>query len=133
MERAPSDRTLELLELLMQYPFPGNVRELENFVHSLCSTLPPDRTTIEAEDVRAWLRRQGASWRAEPSAAQPPTNLRELETWAIRTALAQAHGNKTRAAGLLGISRDTLYRKLLEFRPRGIRVVKLSDRRWGLK
>lgn len=123
----------QALELLTQYPFPGNVRELENLVHSFCSTFPPDRATIEAEDVRAWLRRQGASWPADSRAAQAPTNLRELETWAIRTALAQAHGNKTRAAALLGISRDTLYRKLLEFRPRGIRLVKVSDRRWGLK
>lgn len=105
----------EALDLLANYPFPGNVRELENLVHSLCTTLPAGRQSIAAHDVRAWLRRQGAvgGWvRHAPGGV--PLNLRELEAWAIQAAIEQAGGNKSRAAALLGISRDTLYRKLLE-------------------
>ena len=99
------------LELLMGYAFPGNVRELENMLEGISITLPPERTAIRPEDVRGWLRHRG-----QPSVAGSPhagpLRLDELELWAITEALRQTHGNKRRAAQLLGISRDTLYRKL---------------------
>lgn len=109
--------TPDALDVLTQYSYPGNVRELENLVHNLCTTLPPDRTEIRAADVLGWLHRQGA--RSLPGAAlMPPSgvelNLRALEAWALKLALVQARGNKSRAAQLLGISRDSLYRKLRE-------------------
>lgn len=103
------------IELLADYPFPGNVRELENMLEGLAVVLPPDRTTIRAEDIRARLRCGGAPLGDRTSdASRVPLNLSDLETWAIREALRQAHGNKSRAAHMLGISRDTLYRKLHE-------------------
>jgi two-component system response regulator HydG len=102
----------QALELLLGYPFPGNVRELENMLEGVSLTLPPERTTIRAEDVRGWLRHRGS---ASPSSAQGPTlRLHDLEVWAIAEALRQTEGNKKQAALLLGISRDTLYRKLQE-------------------
>jgi len=71
------------------------------------------RTTIAAEDVRGWLRQRSRS--APVRTAQGPTlRLHDLEVWAITEALRQTEGNKRRAAQLLGISRDTLYRKLQE-------------------
>jgi DNA-binding NtrC family response regulator len=101
------------LDLMMGYPFPGNVRELENMLEGICLTLPAGHATIRAEDVRAWIRQRGRP--PSPRAAQGPTlRLHDLEVWAITEALRQTAGNKRRAAQLLGISRDTLYRKLLE-------------------
>ena len=47
------------LDLLADYSFPGNIRELENLVEGLSVALPPDRSMIRAEDVRGWLRRRG--------------------------------------------------------------------------
>jgi DNA-binding NtrC family response regulator len=112
------------LELLMGYAFPGNVRELENMLEGISITLPPERTAIRPEDVRAWLRHRG-----QPSVAGAPhagpLRLDELELWAINEALRQTHGNKRRAAQLLGISRDTLYRKLHDL----VREPNLSDNR----
>jgi transcriptional regulator with PAS, ATPase and Fis domain len=100
-------------ELMLHYPFPGNVRELENMLEGVSLTLPPDRTTIRAEDLKSWLRHRGRS-AAPPISTGPSLRLHDLEIWAIGEALKQTHGNKRRAALLLGISRDTLYRKLEE-------------------
>ena len=101
------------LELLASYPFPGNVRELENMLEGVSLTLPAGRSCIRAEDIRGWLRHRGHAKVPPPSRAQP-LRLDLLEVWAITEALKQAAGNKSRAAQLLGISRDTLYRKLHE-------------------
>ncbi|HSL22190.1 MAG TPA: sigma-54 dependent transcriptional regulator [Vicinamibacterales bacterium] len=102
------------LELLADYPFPGNIRELENMVEGLSLSLPPARTTIGADDVRGWLRRCGQCGDRTGDATHVPLKLVDLEAWAIAEALRQAHGNKSAAAHILGISRDTLYRKLRE-------------------
>jgi DNA-binding NtrC family response regulator len=105
----------QALDLLADYPFPGNIRELENMLEGLAVVLPPGRATIRAEDIRAWLRRRGAAVGSGASdATHVALNLHDLEKWAIAEALRQAHGNKSRAAQMLGISRDTLYRKLHE-------------------
>jgi DNA-binding NtrC family response regulator len=101
------------LDLLSNYPFPGNVRELENMIEGLSVALPLDCATIRAEDVRSWLHRRGLVPAKRTADAQHVSlNLDELEAWAIGEALRQAHGNKSTAAQMLGISRDTLYRKL---------------------
>jgi DNA-binding NtrC family response regulator len=101
------------LERMLDYPFPGNVRELENMLEGVSLTLPPDRTTIHAEDLRGWLRHRGQP-APPPTTRGPSLRLHDLEVWAITEALRQTEGNKRRAAQLLGISRDTLYRKLQE-------------------
>ena len=106
----------QALELLDGYAFPGNIRELENMLEGIAIALPAEQRTIRGDDVRAWLRRRGAVVDGpRPSAAALPLKLQDLERWAIREALQQAHGNKSQAAQLLGISRDTLYRKLHDF------------------
>jgi len=105
----------EALELLEDYPFPGNVRELENLIEGISVVLPPAQTTIRAGDVRAWLQRRGVIVTDRTSdASRVPLRLADLESWAISEALRQAHGNKSLAAQMLGISRDTLYRKIHE-------------------
>ncbi len=100
-------------ELLASYPFPGNIRELENLLEGISVTLPADQHEIRAADVRAWLRRRGEAGDDQMSdASHVPLRLGDLEAWAITEALRRAHGNKSLAAQMLGISRDTLYRKL---------------------
>jgi len=103
------------LELLGRYSFPGNIRELENLLEGVSLTLPADRHVIGAEDVQGWLRHRGeAADQPSSDASHVPLRLAELEAWAISEALRQSHGNKRLAARMLGISRDTLYRKIHE-------------------
>jgi DNA-binding NtrC family response regulator len=100
------------LEMLADYAFPGNVRELENLVEGIAAVQATGHTTITAGDVRAWLRRRGLGAAVDSGHDVLPVRLDELEAWAIGEALERTRGNKRRAAQLLGISRDTLYRKL---------------------
>jgi len=114
----------QAFDLLAEYPFPGNIRELENMLEGIAIALPAEQRTIREDDIRAWLRRRGAVVDGpRPAAPALPLKLQELERWAIREALQQAHGNKSQAAQLLGISRDTLYRKLHDL---GI-LIEVSD------
>jgi DNA-binding NtrC family response regulator len=105
----------EALALLSRYPFPGNVRELENLLESVSLTLPAGRALIGVADVRAWLERRGEIIGQETvDVSEAPLKLVDLEAWAITEAIRRAQGNKSLAAQMLGISRDTLYRKIHE-------------------
>jgi DNA-binding NtrC family response regulator len=118
----------------MNYPFYGNVRELENIVEGLVATADERRKSITQQDLHAILQGQqtddknqkgeGRKQRAEINFQQegsapiynPSTlSLEQLEKFAIEQALRITGGNKTKAAETLGISRDSLYRKLKQY------------------
>ncbi len=112
------NRALELtrpaLDLLLAYRFPGNVRELENILENVVATSSADPCVINERDLRPLLARAAESGNGEPLAASVQS-LDELERRAIENALRVCKGNRTRAASLLGISRDTLHRKIREY------------------
>ena len=97
------------LEAMLRWPWPGNLRELRNVVWR--SATLSQGETIRLEDLPAEMRSGEARTDASP-AGRPVTTLAEAERAAIAAALDAAGGNKSRAAALLGISRDTLYRRL---------------------
>lgn len=101
--RAPS-LSRDAVKALLDYPFPGNVRELENLLEGAAALVSGD--TIEAADLQFGIAREGAD---EPLVTS--VDLRNVENAHIRRVLAQVKGNKSRAAKLLGVSRRTLYRK----------------------
>ena len=72
---------------------------------------PPDRETLgdDASDA------QGPEPRACSAASERVRPLRDVELEHVRFALDVCGGNKSQAAQALGISRDTLYRKIAEF------------------
>ncbi len=108
------------LDLLLSYPFPGNVRELVNILENAVATLPPGQDTLGDKDLRPLLRSASRSGRDEKDEATvtPDASLLSMESiekFAIQQALHLAGKNKSRAAEILGISRDSLYRKLRQY------------------
>ncbi len=99
------------LELLLNHPFPGNVRELENVLEGAAALCPDGSQTISDKDLKPLL--DETAYSGTPSGiGEQPLSMKRLERFAIQHALSVCHGNRTKAAGLLGISRDTLYRRL---------------------
>jgi PAS domain S-box-containing protein len=102
-----SDRAMACL---MGYRFPGNVRELENAIEHafvVCAD-----ATIKLEDLPPHLRGDSMAGAAVSAPAPRLGPLESAEAAAIKDALARHDGNRTRAARDLGISRNTLWRKM---------------------
>jgi DNA-binding NtrC family response regulator len=109
-------------ELLVTYPWPGNIRELQNAIER--ALIVSDAGLITAAQL-GLTRPRPPSGEASPSGVPTPSRvtnqdamaatLQELERHAIAAALAKAKGNKTAAAAALGITRMQLYTKLKRF------------------
>jgi two-component system response regulator AtoC len=127
--RQPFTLTPDGLQALQAQPWPGNVRQLQNFMERL--VVLSDGPTLTGEDVARELARQpglmpqpapaaatSATVVAAPVSGSEPKTLesqrRETERQALLDALKRAGDNRTLAARLLGISRRTLYNKLEE-------------------
>ncbi|MGH9456852.1 MAG: sigma 54-interacting transcriptional regulator [Thermoanaerobaculia bacterium] len=97
--------TQEALQKLMRYPFPGNVRELENLIEgALAVTVDPviDTDALPLPEVRGGI---------EGDLAGDWPDLRELERRYMARVLEQTGGNISQAAKILGVDRKTLYRR----------------------
>ncbi len=95
------------LNSLYSYAFPGNIRELENLIEGIVAVCPQDKEEITLKDLKANLL-----WHEPKASGHQMLSLDKLEKYAFEQALREASGNKSKAAEMLGISRDTLYRKL---------------------
>jgi len=121
--------TEEALSRLQTYPWPGNIRELENLMERVL--LFADGPTIATKDLPDHIRQGAAQATAPtPGAVAAPTDgapaetglkdivrmkSAELEKDLIAKALEETGGNVTRAARLLQISRKSLQTKMKEF------------------
>lgn len=99
--------------VIEDHDWPGNVRELRNLCERLCVLLPG--RTIEPENLPAELRSRTAPVASPFRLPSCGIRLDELECDMIRQALDLAHGNKSHAARLLGITRDTLLYRLKKY------------------
>jgi DNA-binding NtrC family response regulator len=95
----------EALHLLQRYDWPGNVRELEHAIERAATLLRGDR--IEADDLAPSLRQA-----VERKSAAAGQSIEEMEIDAIRRLLREHAGDTAAVAGVLGIDRSTLYRKM---------------------
>lgn len=95
----PAGFTPEDEKRLLNYSFPGNVRELQHCIER--RVIDPDTPFLSEGDTCEQEKTERES-----------LNLEELERTAIRRALEQSNGNMSMAAELLGITRYSLYRKI---------------------
>ncbi|MEJ2367104.1 MAG: sigma 54-interacting transcriptional regulator, partial [Acidobacteriota bacterium] len=103
------------MQELMEYPWPGNVRELKNLIERIM--ILENKEVIDVPDLPAEIRGQEAMVPTENAFTLPPGGvvLEDVERTLIEQALQRSGGNQTRAAKLLGLTRDTLRYRLKKF------------------
>ena len=109
MDRPVQEITTDAMQQLVEYDYPGNVRELSNFVERGVALAQGDSLGIEhlpqhlgALTVRVF----------KPAMATTPATLESQEAEHIRHVLGLTGGNRSEAARMLGIDRVSLWRKL---------------------
>ena len=136
LSRPPRSFSKEALEELSAHPWKGNVRELENFVQRLAVVSTgkllrredvarelaktegaPDPSSAPMEQlveerIREFVRRLGTAIGSESGLHELFT--RQMERPLIKVVLEATGGNQVKAAGILGINRNTLRKKIEE-------------------
>jgi DNA-binding NtrC family response regulator len=109
------DISPEAFQKLLDYSWPGNVRELQNAIEY--AVVLARQGMIDVKELPAEIQLPPVLQQTE-IAALPRTGVQKLddvERTAIIHALAECHGNKKKAAELLGIQRPTLYNKMKRY------------------
>jgi two-component system response regulator HydG len=133
LERSRRDNGLaytfadDALRLLMEYDWPGNIRELEHAIERACAlssgpVLHLGDFPTQLQNHRNLVERLQSDASASAAAADPPgseahavLSIAEREKQAILKTIRELNGDKLMAARLLGIGKTTLYRKLKEY------------------
>jgi len=105
----------DALRLMRQYQWPGNVRELRNVIERAMILCNGDVINVADLPAEIVSKEPGMAFATNRVTIPPVSSgvdmkatIADIEKRMIREALAQAEGNKSRAARLLGISRDIL-------------------------
>jgi two-component system response regulator HydG len=106
--RSIGDFSSDVMRMLMDYHWPGNVRELENTIEH--AVVLAKSATIQTFDLPSSLAK------AEIAEASAAGSISENEARLLHETLEACQWNKKKAAQRLGISRNTLYRKLKKYR-----------------
>lgn len=107
------------LAVLTGYEWPGNIRELRNFCEN--AVVMSRGREITEYDLAPHFQgvahpgTAGSGTTPVTSASTPSLSREENEKRLLRHALIEADGNRTKAAAMMGISRRTLHRKLLQW------------------
>lgn len=109
MHKAIHQLGADCLEALMQYHYPGNIRELQNIIeHAFVCC---DEDVIRLHHLPLEVQRYSLLH----GPGRSPDNLKSLEKEAICLALSQSGWRYTEASKKLGIGRSTLWRKMKEY------------------
>lgn len=99
-------------EILLLHDWPGNVRELQNVLERAVTFA--EHGTVTVEDLPEYLL-EATNHRGAITLSSPKKMYQSAELLAIKQALKEAKGNKTKTAELLGISRSGLYKKMKKY------------------
>jgi two-component system response regulator AtoC len=106
----------EAVDILCHYSYPGNVRELENAIERACA-LCEDHLILPS-DLPPHIVSEAKGGKAHEELEKMPVGeklddyIQQQERRYIEATLAHCHGSREKAAGMLGISMATLYRKI---------------------
>ncbi|GAK56849.1 transcriptional regulator with sigma 54 interaction domain [Candidatus Vecturithrix granuli] len=103
----------DAMKRLLEYDYPGNIRELRNILEHAFVLCKGRELTLA--DLPPSL---SISSSAKPAPPIQASYLQDLEMQTILDTLKQHHWNKTQAAKALGIDRTTLWRKLKQYNAR---------------
>jgi DNA-binding NtrC family response regulator len=113
--REPLVVSQEAMRRLMAYPWPGNVRQLENVIERALA-LGGGRRRLDVDDLPPDMRAESTPLTVAPrlgeSGVDLPALVQEFERQLIDQALTRTEGNRGAAARLLGLKRTTLVEKL---------------------
>ena len=113
------------MDRLLEYHYPGNVRELENILMSAISLV--DKEHVLTEKLIRIPREEGEAdrlWALNPEELREPLEkyLENQERELVEIALSRTEGNVSQAARMLGIKRQTLQHKMKKYGWKGDRV-----------
>lgn len=108
--RNVNDFSEEAQQVFLNYPWPGNIRELRNVV---LRSMIEAKDTIRKKDLPPMMLKSGSTGNEIRFPAGTP--LPDIERATIVETLIMARGNKLKTAGLLGLSRRSLYNKIEEY------------------
>jgi DNA-binding NtrC family response regulator len=105
MSKHVTDISPEAMKMLVQYNWPGNIRELRNTIERALVVVG-ERAQIEPDDLNLLFL---------PKATSPGDSLEEIEKAHVQRILEQSDWNISRSAEILKIDRVTLYNKIKKY------------------
>jgi DNA-binding NtrC family response regulator len=105
--------TSRAMTALVNYPWPGNIRQLKNWIEQ--ALVLADGDLIDLQHFPSLTREASDTLRAPVPLAPLGLRLEELERWYVLETLRRADGNRTKAARQLGISLRGLQYKLRRY------------------
>lgn len=99
-----------VFDVFVKYAWPGNIRELRNVVQRM--VILSNNGKLDLTDVPPYIINVKKSEENQEMSLNLDKEVNNLEIMLLKKALAEANGNKTKAAKLLGINRTTFYYKL---------------------
>lgn len=107
----------EVVEIFMRYAWPGNVRELKNVLAYAYCRMGDDERVVTPEylPARMLVGAESDAYQDLPVLRSMGSAKQNIDRNSISRALNMAKNNKSRAARMLGISRNTLYLKMKAF------------------
>jgi transcriptional regulator with GAF, ATPase, and Fis domain len=105
------------MHIMKNYSWPGNIRELEHAIEQAVVLASPQATILTANDLPEEIKEKDSNlMESLDNMANLPAAVEALESRMIRRALRETRGNKSQAAGKLGLSRRGLLNKLERYK-----------------